>query len=135
MPIRISEDPAQLSDVRDAPEKFLVFFSSRNEEGNLWCPVRDLFLVCTSAQTSRKISYTDYLHTLPVTPIHAPTPLLNFKMDEWSKDCRDVEQVIQQAYGSDDSPSALIVYVGQRTECVGVLYNPPWTPDRSHCAF
>jgi len=69
MPLRISEDPAELSSVREAPEKILVFFSSRNEEGRMWCP-----------------------------------------------DCRDVEQLIQDTFKTPDSPPALIVYVGQRSE-------------------
>ncbi|KAF5385327.1 hypothetical protein D9615_001194 [Tricholomella constricta] len=33
-----------------------------------------------------------------------------------SSDCRDVEDLVRQTFGADESPSALIVYVGDRTE-------------------
>lgn len=39
MPIRTSEDPAKLESVKEASEKYLVFYSSRHEGGKLWCPV------------------------------------------------------------------------------------------------
>lgn len=42
MPLRLSEDPAQVAQIREASEKFLVFYSSRDEEGKMWCPVRDV---------------------------------------------------------------------------------------------
>jgi len=38
MPIRESTDPASAEDVKGASEDFLIFMSSRNEEGKLWCP-------------------------------------------------------------------------------------------------
>ena len=57
-----------------------------------------------------------------------PPLLMNPNIDDWLKDCRDVEQLIQTTYEAADSPSALIVYVGQRTECVGDFYNLHWTP-------
>ncbi|KAK7695021.1 hypothetical protein QCA50_002209 [Cerrena zonata] len=38
MPIHTTEDPAKLESVKGASEKFLIFFSSRNEGGKLWCP-------------------------------------------------------------------------------------------------
>lgn len=39
MPIRYTRDPATPEDVKDAPEEFIVFYSSRDEDGRLWCPV------------------------------------------------------------------------------------------------
>lgn len=42
MPIRTTEDPAKLESVETASEKYLIFYSSRNEQGKLWCPVRIL---------------------------------------------------------------------------------------------
>ncbi|CAL1694528.1 unnamed protein product [Somion occarium] len=38
MPLRATQDPADVESVKDVPEKFLVFFSSRDETGRLWCP-------------------------------------------------------------------------------------------------
>ncbi|KAM6498688.1 Eukaryotic protein of unknown function (DUF953) domain containing protein [Amanita muscaria] len=34
----------------------------------------------------------------------------------WCPDCRDVDQLIQDTFKSEGSPSALIVYVGDRTQ-------------------
>jgi hypothetical protein len=35
------------------------------------------------------------------------------------QDCRDVEDIIKRTFASaDDGPSGLIVYVGQKSECV-----------------
>ncbi len=39
MPLRYTEDPASLESVKDISEKYIVFYSSRGEDGKLWCPV------------------------------------------------------------------------------------------------
>ena len=39
MPIRHSDDPASPETVKDVPEDFIVFYSSRDEDGKMWCPV------------------------------------------------------------------------------------------------
>ncbi|KAH9837253.1 uncharacterized protein C8Q71DRAFT_857565 [Rhodofomes roseus] len=68
MPIHETEDPAHLSALVGVDHAdFLVFYSSRDEVGTLWCP-----------------------------------------------DCREVDGLIRKVFGPSDSPSALIVYVGQR---------------------
>ncbi|KAI0081080.1 hypothetical protein K474DRAFT_1588315 [Panus rudis PR-1116 ss-1] len=38
MPIRYTEDPADIASLKVAPEKFLIFYSSRLPDGSLWCP-------------------------------------------------------------------------------------------------
>ncbi|PSR71085.1 hypothetical protein PHLCEN_2v13054 [Hermanssonia centrifuga] len=38
MPLRYTEDPASLESVKDISEKYIVFYSSRGEDGKLWCP-------------------------------------------------------------------------------------------------
>ncbi|KAI0334416.1 hypothetical protein GY45DRAFT_1318433 [Cubamyces sp. BRFM 1775] len=68
MPLQQSPDPAEPSWVQGVTADFLIFYSSRDESGKLWCP-----------------------------------------------DCVAVENVVQQTFGSADGPSAVIVYVGQRT--------------------
>lgn len=40
MPIHETEDPAHLSALSSVDQAFLVFYSSRDESGKLWCPVR-----------------------------------------------------------------------------------------------
>lgn len=46
MPIRYTDDPAALDAVQpnNVPEQYIIFFSSRGEDGGLWCPVRALSL-------------------------------------------------------------------------------------------
>ena len=39
MPIRYTDDPATPAALEGAPEDFVVFYSSRDESGKLWCPV------------------------------------------------------------------------------------------------
>jgi hypothetical protein len=40
MPLRYTEDPAPLASVYDVSEKYIIFYSSRDEDGKMWCPVR-----------------------------------------------------------------------------------------------
>ena len=42
MPLRYTDDPASLDSVKNAPEEYIVFYSSRDADGKLWCPVRTL---------------------------------------------------------------------------------------------
>ncbi len=42
MPLRYTEDPADLNAVKNAPEQYIVFYSSRDKDGKMWCPVRTL---------------------------------------------------------------------------------------------
>ena len=42
MPLRYTDDPASLDSVKNAPEEYIVFYSSRDAGGKLWCPVRTL---------------------------------------------------------------------------------------------
>ncbi|KAF8078972.1 hypothetical protein FPV67DRAFT_1402857 [Lyophyllum atratum] len=47
----------------------------------------------------------------------------------WCPDCRDVEDLVRETFGLDASPSALIVYVGDRAEWKSpsnVLRAEPW---------
>jgi len=48
----------------------------------------------------------------------------------WCPDCRDVEDLVKETFSSEDSPSALIVYVGDRAEWKSpsnVLRAQPWS--------
>ncbi|OBZ79111.1 Thioredoxin domain-containing protein 17 [Grifola frondosa] len=38
MPLHETQDPADPTTLKDAKEEYLVFYSSRDETGNLWCP-------------------------------------------------------------------------------------------------
>lgn len=40
MPLRYTEDPASLDSVKNAPEQYIIFYSSRDADGKMWCPVR-----------------------------------------------------------------------------------------------
>ena len=40
MPLQHSPDPAEPSWAQDVKTEYLIFFSSRDESGKLWCPVR-----------------------------------------------------------------------------------------------
>ncbi|KAJ3531998.1 hypothetical protein NM688_g7490 [Phlebia brevispora] len=77
MPLRYTEDPASLDSVKHVPEQYIIFYSSRDKDGKLWCPV------CIAPPAG---------------------------------DCRNVEKRVEQKFaGSEDgTPSALIVFVGQR---------------------
>ena len=37
------------------------------------------------------------------------------------QDCRDVEKIVEETFGGSESRSALVVYVGQRPECVVLI--------------
>ncbi|GLB35817.1 putative eukaryotic protein of unknown function (DUF953) [Lyophyllum shimeji] len=48
----------------------------------------------------------------------------------WCPDCQDVEVLVKETFSSEDSPSALIVYVGDRAEwksSSSVLRAEPWS--------
>lgn len=50
MPLRETQDPALSANLQDAKEEYLIFYSSRDEAGKLWCPVslrhyRDMYAV------------------------------------------------------------------------------------------
>ncbi|KAI0695648.1 hypothetical protein BC835DRAFT_1273059 [Cytidiella melzeri] len=38
MPLRYTEDPAATATVHDASDKYLIFYSSCDENGKMWCP-------------------------------------------------------------------------------------------------
>ncbi|KZV70961.1 hypothetical protein PENSPDRAFT_684972 [Peniophora sp. CONT] len=69
MPIQTTENPANLSALSDVGAEFAIFYSSRDDQGRMWCP-----------------------------------------------DCRDVEEQVQKTFEGANSPSASIIYVGQRAE-------------------
>ncbi|KAI0094461.1 hypothetical protein BDY19DRAFT_988302 [Irpex rosettiformis] len=52
MPLRYTEDPATVETVKTASEKYLIFYSSRGENGKLWCPV--CFMITFIARYRRK---------------------------------------------------------------------------------
>jgi len=82
MPLREVEFPSDPKELTNAKEKFLIFYSSRIDDGQLWCP-----------------------------------------------DCVAVDQTIQDTFGPEDGPSAVIVYVGQKPEWKtpsNVFRGEPW---------
>ena len=46
MPLQHSPDPAEPSWVQGVTADFLIFYSSRDESGKLWCPVRPHPCLC-----------------------------------------------------------------------------------------
>jgi len=44
MPLRTAEDPLELKSWDDIPERFVIFFSSRNDDGKMWCPVSTVII-------------------------------------------------------------------------------------------
>lgn len=94
MPLRYTEDPASLELVKDVPEQYIIFYSSRDADGNLWCPVSSLNRITDNGD--------------PFLTTHLAL-----------QDCRDVEKLVEDKFtGRADSPSGLIVFVGQKPECV-----------------
>lgn len=87
MPIRIVDGFADPRVVEDATEEYIIFYSSV-VDGKMWCPV-------SSISIGRR---NFYLYFPPL------------------QDCRDVEGLVEQAFGGADSPSALIVYVGNQAQ-------------------
>jgi hypothetical protein len=85
MPIRETSEIPAVSDLTGV--QFVVFYSSRDENGTMWCPV--------SAKVIR------------MTPLDWVATAV--------QDCRAVEGLVQETFGPD-GPSALIAYVGQRSE-------------------
>ena len=49
MPLRYTEDPAAVATVKAASEQYLIFYSSRDVHGKLWCPVSFTFALPLSA--------------------------------------------------------------------------------------
>jgi hypothetical protein len=90
MPLTVVEDNLGLK-LEDRTESFVIFYSSRDERGRLWCPVE-------------WISRIAFLKTLTAS----------------TQDCAAVQDVVKDTFGSLESPSALLVYVGQRNECVTI---------------
>ena len=39
MPLRYTDDPASLESLNNIPEEYVIFYSSRDENGRMWCPV------------------------------------------------------------------------------------------------
>ena len=40
MPLNTALNPLELSSYEDIKENFIIFYSSRDESGRMWCPVR-----------------------------------------------------------------------------------------------
>jgi hypothetical protein len=40
MPLNTAPNPFELSSYEDIKENFVIFYSSRDESGRMWCPVR-----------------------------------------------------------------------------------------------
>jgi hypothetical protein len=40
MPLNTASNPLELSSYEDIKENFVIFYSSRDESGRMWCPVR-----------------------------------------------------------------------------------------------
>ena len=40
MPLNIAPNPLELSSYEDIKENFVIFYSSCDESGRMWCPVR-----------------------------------------------------------------------------------------------
>ncbi|KAH9897881.1 hypothetical protein C8Q73DRAFT_376168 [Cubamyces lactineus] len=100
MPLQHSPDPAEPSWVQGVTADFLIFYSSRDESGKLWCPVRP----------------RPCLRVVNIRPDRTdPDFLASSFLPYPCQDCVAVENVVEQTFGSADGPSAVIVYVGQRT--------------------
>ena len=94
MPLRYTEDPASLQSAKDIPGQYVIFYSSRDQNGRMWCPVR------------RRLGAPDLCDPTILRP---------------QQDCRDVEKIVEETFGKDDGPAALVVYVGQKPECVYLI--------------
>jgi hypothetical protein len=131
MPLNTVPDPFELSSYQGINENFVIFYSSRDEEsGRMWCPVR-LFPRSKLAET------------LPRRPLGPPSKRLDLcfqiciRIHSFAchicsslrrhQDCRDVEDIIARTFAPPDGPSGLIIYVGQKAECV-LFCLPPVGP-------
>ena len=101
MPLNTAPNPFELSSYEDIKENFVIFYSSRDESGRMWCPVRRLsqsmfffFVICS------------------------PPSHMFIRRYRRHQDCREVEDLIARTFALADGPSGLIIYVGQRAECV-----------------
>ena len=84
MPLKISDAPPE--PFQDVKADYIVFYSSIDQSGEMWCPVRPL---CCSDSVTHAVML---------------------------QDCRNVEQLVSDAFMPEDAPTALIVYVGQKAE-------------------
>ena len=80
MPLRYTEDPASLQSAKDIPEQYVIFYSSRDENGRMWCPV------------CRCLGAPDLCDPTILRP---------------QQDCRDVEKIVEETFGKDDTWASL----------------------------
>jgi hypothetical protein len=124
MPLNTAVTPFQLSSYEDIKENFIIFYSSRDESGNLWCPVSALLTQTDTpvvhAQNSR--SKNALVFSNSIIRIHLlRSPYMPVRRYRCHQDCRDVEDFVRYTFAPADGPSGLIIYVGQRSECVTPL--------------
>lgn len=139
MPLNTVPDPLGLSSYEGIDENFVIFYSSRDEEsGRMWCPVRAFLrskLADSETLPRRPLGQAfkrlepcfqifGYVFTaLLAAYAHLLAPLCRHQ------DCRDVEDIVARTFAPADGPSGLIVYVGQKAECVRFC-SPPSFPFR-----
>jgi hypothetical protein len=117
MPLNTAAIPFQLSSYEDIKENFIIFYSSRDESGNMWCPVSALFTQtdtpCRAPKNAGLIFFKFY-YTYPLLR----SPYMPVRRYRRHQDCRDVEDFVRYTFAPADGPSGLIIYVGQASECV-----------------
>jgi hypothetical protein len=69
MPLNTAVKPLELSSYEDIKENFVIFYASRDESGNMWCPVSALLI-----QANRH-------NPLPCTlSVHGPSSFFKFSI-------------------------------------------------------
>jgi hypothetical protein len=132
MPLNTVPDPFNLSSYEGIDENFVIFYSSRDEEsGRMWCPVRafphskladsetlprrSLGLPSDKRNLQLELVFSIFGYVFTALLAAYTHPLASLRRHQ---DCRDVEDIVARTFAPADGPSGLIVYVGQKAECV-----------------
>src|SRR6266702_6774247 len=118
MPLDTIEDPFELSLYESVKHDFVIFYASRDDDGKMWCPVS--YSACTVPPLGETLPCRppSAQSRAPVPYCACVSPHILIRRHRRHQDCRNVEEIIERTFAPADGPTGLIVYVGQRTECV-----------------
>lgn len=131
MPLDTIEDPFELSSFESVKQNFVIFYASRDYDGNMWCPVSyptSTSLRRNTAMPPSAQRRAGLMFRVARICTDQPSPHILNRRHRRYQDCRNVEEIIERTFAPADGPTGLIVYVGGRLECVDPHPPRPFPP-------